>query len=109
CAAWRAGTLASWLRLRGRVAAFAQPGEAAQRMHRRLPGAIDQARLAAGDDLRLARREQPRHAVERLLAHALATVVDEQGVAGEQAVPGQATPHHVALLVGGELDPGAER
>ncbi|MNV60110.1 hypothetical protein D3C71_1525630 [compost metagenome] len=43
-----------------------------------------------------------------MLAHLLPTLIDEQRVVGDQAVPGQPLPAHVALLVGGELEPGPE-
>ena len=64
--------------------------------------------LVGGDDARLADRHHPRQAVERLLADALAALVHEQRVVGDRAEPRQAPAHAVALLVGDELEPGAE-
>ena len=74
-----------------------------------MPGAVDQATLVGGDDVGLAGSEHPRQAVERLLADALAALVDEQRVVGDRAVPRQAPTGDVALLVGDEFEPGAER
>src|SRR5690606_4803548 len=83
-------------------------GEAAQRAQRGLPGAVDQAPALGGHDARLPGHDHARERVERLLADALAALVDEERVAGDRAVPGHAPADHVALLVGGEFDPGAE-
>ena len=76
----------------GRRSCAARPSRACQaRSTRRL--------LLDGDDACAGRRHLPRQAVERLLADALAALVDEQRVVGERAEPRQAAADDVALLV----------
>src|SRR5690554_6003027 len=87
---------------RGRLAA-----ERAQGADDRAPGPVhDRAalRLHQRDVAALKLACQPRQGV---IAGALAAVVHEQAMVGDGAVPGHAATCLVALLVDGELEPGA--